>query len=154
RLRGEDLPRRRRRGRRRPGRAAGADAGRLPDARRRRRLGRAAAPRERADGDPDRPHQRLQRGPRPRRAPRRPVAAAARRRQPAARPRQVAGATGMTQRPAGLEAIILYKLIKAALETLLGLLAVYMIARGAEAGAATLAEVLLEHFTGGWALEA
>jgi uncharacterized membrane protein (DUF2068 family) len=60
----------------------------------------------------------------------------------------------MTQRPAGLEAIILYKLIKAVLEALLGILAVYLLARGAEAGAATLAEVLLEHFAGGWALEA
>jgi uncharacterized membrane protein (DUF2068 family) len=60
----------------------------------------------------------------------------------------------MTRRPAGLEAIILYKLIKAAVETLLGALAVYLLARGAEAGAATLAEVLLEHFTGGWALSA
>ena len=60
----------------------------------------------------------------------------------------------MIQRPAGLEAIILYKLIKAVLETLLGILAVFLLAQGAEAGAATLAEVLLEHFAGGWALEA
>jgi uncharacterized membrane protein (DUF2068 family) len=58
------------------------------------------------------------------------------------------------RRTVGLEAIILYKLIKAALEVLLGLAAVYLVTRGAEAGAATLAEVLLEHFTGGWALEA
>ena len=55
--------------------------------------------------------------------------------------------------PVGLEAIILYKLIKAVLEALLGILAVWLLARGAEAGAATLAEVLLEHFAGGWALE-
>ena len=58
------------------------------------------------------------------------------------------------KRPVGLEAIILYKLIKAVLEALLGILAVWLLARGAEAGAATLAEVLLEHFAGGWALEA
>ena len=57
-------------------------------------------------------------------------------------------------RPAGLEAIILYKLVKSGLEALLGLFAVFLLARGAEAGAATLAEVLLEHFTGGWSLEA
>lgn len=59
----------------------------------------------------------------------------------------------MTQRAAGLEAIILYKLIKAVVEALLGVAAVYLLARGAEAGAATLAEVLLEHFAGGWSLE-
>jgi len=60
----------------------------------------------------------------------------------------------MTRRPAALEAIILYKLLKAVLEALLGMLAVFLLARGAEAGAATLAEILLEHFAGGWALEA
>ncbi|MCA1826384.1 MAG: DUF2127 domain-containing protein [Myxococcales bacterium] len=60
----------------------------------------------------------------------------------------------MTRRPVGLEAIILYKLIKAVLEALLGMVAVFLLARGAEAGAATLAEILLEHFTGGWALQA
>jgi len=59
----------------------------------------------------------------------------------------------MTKRPAGLEAIILYKLIKAGLEVGLGLFAVILIVRGAEAGAATLAQVLLDHFTGGWSLE-
>lgn len=59
-----------------------------------------------------------------------------------------------SHRPVGLEAIILYKLIKAVIEVLLGIAAVVLVARGAEAGAATLAEVLLEHFTGGWALEA
>jgi len=58
------------------------------------------------------------------------------------------------KRPAALEAIILYKLIKAALEVLLGALAVGLLARGAEAGAATLAEVLLEHFEQGWAIGA
>ncbi len=59
----------------------------------------------------------------------------------------------LAHRPAGLEAIILYKLIKAVLEALLGAAAVFLLARGAEAGAATLAEVLLEHFAGGWSLE-
>ena len=57
------------------------------------------------------------------------------------------------KRAVGLEAIILYKLIKAVAEVLLGLAAVFLVARGAEAGAATLAEILLEHFAGGWALE-
>src|SRR5260370_7189516 len=59
----------------------------------------------------------------------------------------------MSRRPVGLEAIILYKLIKAAVEVLLGIAAVILIANGMEAGAATLAEVLLEHFKGGWALD-
>lgn len=63
----------------------------------------------------------------------------------------------MTQqhpRAAGLQAIILYKLCKAALEVVVSLFAVILLIRGAEAGAATLAQVLLEHFTGGWALSA
>jgi uncharacterized membrane protein (DUF2068 family) len=59
----------------------------------------------------------------------------------------------MTKRPAGLEAIILYKLIKASLEGVLCLLAIFLLVRGAEAGAATLAQVLLDHFTGGWSLQ-
>ena len=57
------------------------------------------------------------------------------------------------QRPVGLEAIILYKLCKAVLEVLLGIAAILLIAHGAEAGAASLAEVVLEHVTGGWALK-
>jgi uncharacterized membrane protein (DUF2068 family) len=60
----------------------------------------------------------------------------------------------MIKRAAGLEAIILYKMIKAGLEVILGAIAVVLLLRGAEAGAATLAQVLLDHFTGGWALEA
>jgi uncharacterized membrane protein (DUF2068 family) len=60
----------------------------------------------------------------------------------------------MIHRPAGLEAIILYKLIKAVLEAGLGVIAIFLLARGAEAGAATLAEILIEHFTGAWALNA
>lgn len=59
----------------------------------------------------------------------------------------------MSKRPIGIEAIILYKLIKAGVEVLLGIAAAILIANGAEAGAATLAEILLEHYTGGWALE-
>jgi uncharacterized membrane protein (DUF2068 family) len=59
----------------------------------------------------------------------------------------------MTNRPAGLEAIILYKLIKAGLEVALVLFAVVLLLSGTEAGAATLAQVLLDHFTGGWSLE-
>jgi uncharacterized membrane protein (DUF2068 family) len=67
----------------------------------------------------------------------------------------LSGAGPVSQkRPAALEAIILYKLAKAALELLLGILAVVLLARGAEAGAATLAEVLLEHFEQGWSIEA
>jgi uncharacterized membrane protein (DUF2068 family) len=58
------------------------------------------------------------------------------------------------KRPAALGAIILYKLIKAGIEVVLGVLAIGLLARGAEAGAATLAEVLLEHFEQGWAIEA
>ena len=57
------------------------------------------------------------------------------------------------KRPAGLEAIILYKLCKAVLEALLGVAAAVLIAHGAEAGAATLAEAVLEHVTGGWAIK-
>jgi uncharacterized membrane protein (DUF2068 family) len=57
-------------------------------------------------------------------------------------------------RPVGLEAIILYKLVKAVAEAALGVAALWLVLRGAEAGAATLAEILLEHFTGAWALRA
>src|SRR3954464_1094825 len=57
-------------------------------------------------------------------------------------------------RAAALEAIILYKLIKAGAEVILSAAAVWLLARGAEAGAAALAEILLEHFTGRWSLEA
>lgn len=58
------------------------------------------------------------------------------------------------KRPVGLEAIIVYKLVKAVAEAGLGGAALWLVLRGAEAGAATLAEVLLEHFTGAWALRA
>lgn len=57
------------------------------------------------------------------------------------------------RRAAGLEAIIVYKLAKAVGEAGLGAVAVWLVVRGAEAGAASLAEMVLEHFTGGWALK-
>lgn len=65
-----------------------------------------------------------------------------------------AGRPAAHRRPAALEAIILYKLIKAALEALSGVAAIVLLAHGAEAFAASLAEILLEHFAGAWALKA
>jgi uncharacterized membrane protein (DUF2068 family) len=56
------------------------------------------------------------------------------------------------KRPAGLETIIVYKLTKAVLQALVGIAAIALLVRGTEAGAATLAEFILEHFTGAWAL--
>jgi uncharacterized membrane protein (DUF2068 family) len=56
------------------------------------------------------------------------------------------------KRPAGLEAIIVYKLTKSVVQAVLGVAGIWLIASGAEAGVATLAEFLLEHFTGAWAL--
>jgi uncharacterized membrane protein (DUF2068 family) len=56
------------------------------------------------------------------------------------------------KRAVGLEAIIVYKLVKAVAELLLGVAAVFLLVRGAEAGAATLAESILEHAGAGWAL--
>jgi uncharacterized membrane protein (DUF2068 family) len=58
------------------------------------------------------------------------------------------------KRPAGLEAIILYKLFKSVGMAMLAALLVVLLMRGAEAGAATLAQVLLDHVTGAWALDA
>lgn len=55
---------------------------------------------------------------------------------------------------AGVSAIIAYKLLKAVLEALLGAWLAYVVVRGAEAGAATLAQVLLDHVTRNWALAA
>jgi uncharacterized membrane protein (DUF2068 family) len=55
------------------------------------------------------------------------------------------------KRPVGLETIIVYKLVKAVGQVLVGAAAVWLLVRGAEAGAATLAEFILEHFTGAWA---
>jgi uncharacterized membrane protein (DUF2068 family) len=58
------------------------------------------------------------------------------------------------KRAFGVSAIIAYKLIKAVLEAALGFVAVWILIRGAEAGAATLAEILLEHVARQWALTA
>jgi uncharacterized membrane protein (DUF2068 family) len=57
------------------------------------------------------------------------------------------------KRALGLETIIVYKLTKAVAQTLVGIGAVWLLIRGAEAGAATMAEFVLEHFTGAWALK-
>lgn len=57
------------------------------------------------------------------------------------------------RRAAGLQAIIAYKLVKAVAELLVSLFAIWLLVRGAEAGAASLAEVLLEHATRAWALK-
>jgi len=57
------------------------------------------------------------------------------------------------KRAFGLETIIVYKLTKAVAQTLVGIGAVWLLIRGAEAGAATMAEFVLEHFTGVWALK-
>jgi uncharacterized membrane protein (DUF2068 family) len=58
------------------------------------------------------------------------------------------------KRPAGLEAIIVYKLTKSAAQALLGIAGVWLVVSGAEAAVATAAEFLLEHFAGAWALRA
>lgn len=56
-------------------------------------------------------------------------------------------------RAVGLDVIILYKLVKAVFEALVGVLALVLLWQGAEAGAATLAQVLLDHVTRTWALQ-
>jgi uncharacterized membrane protein (DUF2068 family) len=57
------------------------------------------------------------------------------------------------KRPAGLQAIIAYKLTKAVAQAALGGAAVWLLASGrAEASVATLAEFVLEHFAGAGAL--
>ena len=56
------------------------------------------------------------------------------------------------KRPLGLEAIIDYKLTKAVVELILGLLLVIGLVRGAEAMSATFAQVILDHASGAWAL--
>jgi uncharacterized membrane protein (DUF2068 family) len=58
------------------------------------------------------------------------------------------------KRAIGLEAIIDYKLLKAAVELVLGLLLLALLLRGTEAGAATLAQIVLDHVSRAWALEA
>jgi len=57
------------------------------------------------------------------------------------------------ERAAGLEAIILYKLAKSIFELLVSALALTLLWQGAEASAATLAQVLLDHVTRAWALQ-
>ena len=57
-------------------------------------------------------------------------------------------------RAVGLQAIIAYKLFKAIAEALIGALMIYLLLSGAEAGAAELAEMLLEHSARAWALKA
>ncbi|HEX4383217.1 MAG TPA: DUF2127 domain-containing protein [Myxococcales bacterium] len=58
------------------------------------------------------------------------------------------------KKDAGVQAIIAYKLFKAVAELLLGVAASYLVLRGAEAGAAELAQFILEHFARHWALTA
>ena len=58
------------------------------------------------------------------------------------------------KRAIGLEAIIDYKLLKAAVELVLGLLLLALLLRGTEAGAATLAQIVLDHVSRAWALQA
>src|SRR5207245_10396525 len=101
---------------------------------------------------PRRPHHRLERGAGAGGAPRRALDGKALRRQPPARAGEDAGARRM-KRPAGLQTIIVYKLAKSVVQALLGVASIWLLARGAEAGAATFAEFLLEHFSWAWALQ-
>jgi uncharacterized membrane protein (DUF2068 family) len=52
--------------------------------------------------------------------------------------------------PAGLEAIIVYKLSKAALEAFVGVLLVVLLLRGPEAMVATFAQFLIDHVPSAW----
>jgi uncharacterized membrane protein (DUF2068 family) len=58
------------------------------------------------------------------------------------------------KRPAGLEAIIVYKLTKSIAQALLGIAGMWVLTHGAAAAVGTLAEFILEHFAGAWALRA
>jgi uncharacterized membrane protein (DUF2068 family) len=58
------------------------------------------------------------------------------------------------KRAIGLEAIIDYKLLKAAVEVVLGLLLLVLLLRGTEAGSATLAQAIIDHVSRAWALKA
>jgi uncharacterized membrane protein (DUF2068 family) len=58
------------------------------------------------------------------------------------------------KRPIGLEAIIDYKLIKAVVELAIGLLLLVALVRGPEAMAATVAQQVVDHASGAWALRA
>jgi uncharacterized membrane protein (DUF2068 family) len=57
-------------------------------------------------------------------------------------------------RPLGLEAIIDYKLFKAAVELVLGILLAIALYRGPEAMAATFAQQVIDHVAGAWSLRA
>src|SRR5205814_7229580 len=59
---------------------------------------------------------------------------------------------GLVKRALGLEAIIDYKLTKAVVELILGVLLVVGLVRGPEAMSATFAQVILDHASGAWAL--
>jgi uncharacterized membrane protein (DUF2068 family) len=56
------------------------------------------------------------------------------------------------KRPLGLEAIIDYKLTKAVVELILGVLLVIGLVRGPEAMSASFAQMVLDHASGAWAL--
>jgi uncharacterized membrane protein (DUF2068 family) len=58
------------------------------------------------------------------------------------------------KRAIALEAIIDYKLIKAAAGGAIGVVLLVFLLRGAEAGAATLAQIVMDHAAGAWALKA
>lgn len=58
------------------------------------------------------------------------------------------------KRAIGLEAIIDYKLIKAVAELAIGIVLLIFLLRGAEAGAATLAQIVIDHASRAWALQA
>jgi uncharacterized membrane protein (DUF2068 family) len=58
------------------------------------------------------------------------------------------------KRAIALEAIIDYKLIKAAAEGAVGVVLLVFLLRGAEAGAATLAQIVMDHSSRAWALKA
>ncbi|HWE24189.1 MAG TPA: DUF2127 domain-containing protein [Myxococcales bacterium] len=58
------------------------------------------------------------------------------------------------KRAIALEAIIDYKLFKAAAEAVIGVVLLVFLLRGAEAGAATLAQYVIDHASRAWALRA
>jgi len=58
------------------------------------------------------------------------------------------------KRAIGLQAIIDYKLLKAAVGLLAGLLFLVLLLRGTEAGAATLAQMVIDHVAGAWGMQA
>lgn len=60
----------------------------------------------------------------------------------------------MLKRKVGLEAIIVYKMLKAVAEALAGVLAIVALCGGAEALSASLAQILLDHVEHEWAMKA